>query len=248
MGTARHFNGVADSLQTPNSNDTYSAFTTAYWVKRDTVISANNGLMGRMFSAGSGWRNFIDSSNFWQTFGPVGIACPDIVTAWAYLASTYDSAGGSNNVKYYYGLTAAGITQIGQETNTGSVTELGASQPILIGNVQGGAAISVVAWNGYMDQPRLWKAALTLAQLKLDALCGSRVREIDSKIIADITGANPEPMIYETGANTLIVNGTTVLTGSMVGCDNAVPPAIHFRKTLSPIGTGVGNRKQVGVY
>lgn len=226
MGVARHFNGSGDCLfRAGNINS--SQFTFAAWVKRDAVIAARNGLCGRLWDENSGWAFIVDEFNQLGLYvGGSGtneftsIPCPDIVTEWAFIGITRQSDA---TVRFYYGLTADTVALIGGPlTQTVGIGVLG-SQGEMLGNVTFGSEAGITGWNGSMDQAGLWEVPLTLAELKLAAICGSVVRVSDSEFIAAITGDSPEPIVSGNVVPypPLTVLGTTIITGFPVGCDFA---------------------------
>jgi len=229
MGTARHFDGIDDYLATPSSSESYNGISCVGWVKRDG-IGARNGIMGRLFDFHNGWCVFVDEDEFLTFFAtgdPVDdpsqfakVAAPDL-SEWTFLAVTYDRFAASQQVKFYAGTSPATVALIGTANRTGGFGELGV-HPILVGNIYNGSLLTggaVGAWNGDIDQPCIYYSALSLAQLKEVAGCGSRVLEDECKVIADITGDDPEPCIQLGSAQSLTVFGTTVVSGADVGCD-----------------------------
>lgn len=217
-GLARHFNGAADNLSTFDSNSTYTDWTWLCWAKRDS-LGTRNALTGRIYAANNGWSVFVDENNmltFRHDSTQDQVACPDL-TDWMALAISHHSIGGgsSGETKFYSGATAATMALISTVASpTGGFSELSVGG-IHIGWASGAAQVGLSAWNGSLDHYRLWSKLLTLEEIRLGAVCESvSVHPDFLKLAADITGANPEPCIFNTLAGQFVYpTGTTVVEG-----------------------------------
>jgi len=229
MGICREFTADITSNGGFTGTQPTTKVTAAGWVLRNIADTNIRGIAGQI-SGNNGWAFYtfgitdllaFNARNGGLTAGVFTITVPNIRTQWTFIAVTYDSVAGE--VKFYTGTNPSNIAQF--DTTKALSTPMGTvgGAGTMLGKVNGATLGSIgfdKCWQGRMDNWGCWfEVILTLAELKTHATCGGSVRPSDAIWLCPIIGVDPEPITYSGGSSTMFFTDTTIITGTLTGCD-----------------------------
>jgi hypothetical protein len=228
----------ATNNSTLGSLGVLSSFTTALWMKQDSVITNTQNRGGRVFIMGTNGitdQNFTTNaiSIYFQSTNALYFKINNAIVSaplyfnplptnvWLFVAATYD---GTNDVRFYYGTEASPAKLV-------SIRSVGA-QPVDLGSSGGSANLMIGnridrtrAFDGWIDEFRFYTG-------NADATFIENLRQVSTPVL--ISGLYPDGTTLLQGTNTLSFNASSangINTGGI---------------TVTVNGTDVSSSLQIG--